>query len=351
MPVQTSRTEFGRIHPPDERWLARALPEPAVEAELPIVDTHVHFWHSSDDHRYFVEDYARDIADSGHDVAASVYVECGSMYRAAGPAEFRCVGETEFAVGMSAVGASGRYTTSRVADRIVSFADLALGDRLGDVLDAHLAAANGRLAGIRHRAKWDPQPAVRGLWAAGGPGLYLEPQFQRGLRQVAKRGLSFDASVFHPQIPDVTALARAVPEANVVLIHSGSPVGHCGYAGRAAEVHGTWLDAMAELATLPNVVVKMGGILMPLANFDFGVESRPPTSEELAQLWRPYIEPCVELFGAERCMVASNFPVDKAGFGYGTVWNMFKRITAGYSDNEKRAIYTGTAERIYGISR
>ena len=162
-------------------------------------------------------------------------------------------------------------------------------------------------------------------------------------------GLSFDASIYHPQLPDVASLARSHPDANIVLIHSGSPVGHGSYAGKEAENHANWLAGMRELAKCPNVSVKMGGILMNLANFDFTAAKAPPTSRQLAELWRPYIEPCIELFGAHRCMVSSNFPVDKAGFGYGTVWNMFKHITAGCSPQEKQMIYSGTAKRVYRL--
>jgi len=217
------------------------------------------------------------------------------------------------------------------------------------LLDAHRAAANGRLRGIRRRGKWDLDPAVRGAVAAEGPGIFREEAFHRGLREVAKRGLLYEASIFHPQIPDVTALARAVPEATIVLQHTGSPVGHGSYAGHEAEVYVNWKAAIGELATCPNVTVKLGGLLMSLANFDFGTAPKPPTSEELAQLWRPYIEPCLELFGAGRCMVSSNFPVEKAGVGFGTIWNMFKRIFRGCSVEEKLAIFSGTASQVYRI--
>jgi L-fuconolactonase len=89
-------------------------------------------------------------------------------------------------------------------------------------------------------------------------------------------------------------------------IHSGSPVGHSSYRGHEKEVHDNWLRDMKEFAACPNASIKLGGILMTLAAFDFGAAERPATSEELAALWRPYIEPCFELFGPERCMVSSN---------------------------------------------
>jgi len=82
------------------------------------------------------------------------------------------------------------------------------------------------------------------------------------------------------------------------------------------------------------------------AALNFRELSAPPNSEAWAAAWRPYVEPCIELFGAERCNFESNFPVDKMGTGYATLWNAFKRITAGFSQTEKLALYSGTARRL-----
>ena len=345
-----SQPVFGRTRAPNDQWLAKAAPEEVLEPDWPIIDAHQHFWHRGD-HRYFVEEYAHDRTACGHNVVATVGVECGAMYRADGPQHLRCVGETEFLVGMAAIGASGKYTSTRVASAIVAFADLTLGALTRETLEAHVEAGNGRLKGVRHTAKWDPDPVVRGSIGPGRPGLFLEPAFGQGLASAASMGLAFEASIYHPQIPDVVSLARAHPDANIVVIHAGSPVGYASYAGKEAQVHATWLASMKDLARCPNVSIKLGGLLMNLANFDFTSADTPPGSEQLAGLWRPYIEPCIELFGAGRCMVAGNFPVDKAGVTYGTVWNMFKRITAGCSDEEKRLIFSGTAQRIYRLDQ
>ncbi len=343
------RTVFAHIHAPDEAWLARAEPEPVLDPHLPIVDAHLHLWRPPNGYRYYIEEYAQDLASCGHNIEASVYLQCFHMYRAHGPDHLKPVGETEFAVAQAALAASGKYTSSRVAAGIVGYADLTLGDHVTEVLEAHIEAGQGRFRGIRQLAKWDADKAVRGTYSAAGPHLYLDPEFGRGVRVLTSLGLSLDASVFHPQIPDVVKLAHAHPDANIVLIHSGSPVGHGSYAGKEDENHATWLAGMKALARCPNVTVKMGGILINLANFDFAQEPAPPTSMQLADLWRPYIEPCIELFGADRCMVSSNFPVDKVGFGYGTVWSMFKHITAAYSADEKSMIFSGTAKRVYRL--
>jgi L-fuconolactonase len=331
-----------------EEWLSLAEPEAVLEPGLAIVDAHLHLWNYGGT-RYFLEDYARDWVSCGHDVQATVFVECSTMYRANGPEHLKPVGETEFAVGMAAMAASGHYTTCRVNAGIVGFADLTLGDRARETIAAHLTAANGRFRGVRQRAKWDADPVVKGKFFADRPGLYLDPEFGRGIDLLASLGLSFDASVFHPQIPDVTALARAHPHASIVLNHGGSPVERGSYAGREAAVHGNWLSSMKELASCPNVSVKLGGLLLTLSNFDYAATKAPPTSRQLAELWRPYLEPCIELFGPDRCMVTSNFPVDKVAFSYGTVWNMFKHITAGCSRDEKEEIFSGTAKRVYRL--
>ena len=335
---------------PDAGFLAKAEPEGALEPELEIVDAHMHLWHLFADSPYFLPDYARDIAASGHNVVGAVYVECGSFFRAGGAEPMRPVGEVEFALGQAAMAASGKYTSSRVAEAIVGFADLKLGEQVEDVLQAQREAGNGHFRGIRQRAKWDADPVVKGKWSEDNPHLYLDERFNAGFRRLAAMGLSFDASIYHPQLPDVTALARAHPDANIVLIHSASPVGHAAYARREAENNAQWRRMMAELATCPNVSVKMGGILMNLANWDFTEAARPLTSAELAALWRPWIEPCIELFGPERCMVSSNFPVDKVGFPLGTVWNMFKRITESCSPDEKRLLFSDTARRVYRLA-
>ncbi|HSW19392.1 MAG TPA: amidohydrolase family protein [Ramlibacter sp.] len=348
--MTTLTSIFSETQRPDEQWLARAQPEPALEPDLPIIDPHLHFWHHKSGYRYFVEEFARDVAESGHNIEGTVFIECNAMYRESGPEHLKPVGETEFAVGMAAMAASGKYTRARGAAGIVAYTDLTLDPGLlRETLDAHRDAANGRLRGIRQRAKWDADPIVAGPVRAGKRGLFLEPDFRRGLAELTKMGLLFEASIFHPQLPEVISLARAHPEANIVVIHTASPLGIGSYAGQEKEVRAQWTAGMKELASCPNVTVKMGGLLMCLGNFDFSKAEAPPTSEQLAALWRPFIEPCIEIFGPERCMVSSNFPVEKAGVTYGATWNMFKRIAAGYSPDEKRMLFAGTARRVYGL--
>jgi predicted TIM-barrel fold metal-dependent hydrolase len=339
--------QFGRIFKPDEAWLAQAPAEPVIEPDLPIVDAHHHLW-DLPGYRYLLPDLLTDLR-SGHNVVATVFNECHSMYRAHGPAEMRPVGEVEFCAGVAAMSDSGQSGPTRVCTGIVGFADLTLGDRVAAVLEAEIAAGGSRFRGVRHGAAWDASPVIGNSPVSRGPGLYARLDFRAGLARLTALGLSFDAWVFHPQIADVTQLARAFPNANMVLCHMGSPLGYGPYAGRRDEVFAAWKAALAELARCPNVSVKLGGLTMRLAAYDYMKLPAPPSSAELAGYWRPYASTCLELFGADRCMVESNFPVEKMGIGYATLWNALKRLVSGASPDEKRAIFSGTAARVYRL--
>jgi len=339
--------QFGRIHAPDEAWLAGNPPEPILEPELPIIDTHHHLWDRGG-HRYFLPDFLADVA-TGHNVVATVFLECHSMYRAGGPAEMRPVGETEFVTGQAAMSASGKYGPTRVAAGIVGFADLTLGDRVEPVLEAHLRAGGGRFRGVRHSAAWDASDVIGNSEAAGGPHLYRRAEFRAGLAHLTRLGLSLDAWVFHPQLGLVAELARAHPDANIILGHVGGVLGYGPYTGKEKEVFAAWRAQMTEVARCPNVSLKLGGMMMRLAAYDYRTQPKPPTSTELAALWGPYFEAGIELFGPSRCLFESNFPVDKMGIGWAALWNTFKRITAGASPAEKQAMFAGTARRVYRL--
>ncbi len=347
MPESTRPTRFGRIHPPDEAWLAKRSPEPILEPDLPIIDTHHHLWDRGG-HRYLLHEFLADV-DTGHNVVATVFVECDAMYRASGPVEMRPVGQTEFVAGQAAMSDSGRYGKTRVAAGIVGFADLTLGDRVEPVLEAHLRAGGGRFRGVRHSAAWDASDVIGNSRTATGPHVMLQKDFRAGLARLTSMGLSLDAWAFHPQLADMVDLARAFPQATIIAGHVGGPLGYGPYTGKKDEVFATWKAGVTELAKCENVVMKLGGMMMRLAAFDYRTAPAPPASAELAALWRPYLETCIELFGANRCMFESNFPVDKMGIGWVGLWNALKRIAAGASAAEKLALFSGTARRAYRL--
>jgi len=341
---------FGRIYPPETAWLALAEPEPIIEPELPIVDPHHHLWigFAGEDYRYLLEDYLADASTGHHNVVATLFVECDSMYRADGPEELRPLGEIEFAAGQAAMSASGRFGATRVAAGIVGHADLMLGDRAGAVLEAAVAASP-RFVGIRHAGSFDPDKRIGNARISRRLGIYRDATFRAGFRHLGRLGLSFDAWCYHPQLADVTDLARAFPETTIVMNHVGGPLGYGSYAGKRDEVFAAWKASAAELATCPNVCMKLGGMTNRLAAFDFMAMPRPPSSAELVAYWQPYIRTTIELFGAERCMFESNFPVDKMGVPFATLWNSFKRLASGASAAEKAALFAGAARRAYRL--
>ena len=326
-----------------EDWLDLTREE-ILEPALPILDPHHHLWDRPGE-RYLLDDLLRD-AGSGHDVRATVFVQCGAQYRAEGPEELRPLGETAFVADAAARAAAG---PTRACAAIVGMVDLTLGDRVAPLLDAHLAAAGGRLRGVRNRTAWHPSSLVRSNLVSPPPGPLEDPRFSRGARRLAEHGFALDVWAYHTQLPLVVALARAVPELTVVLDHLGGPLGVGPFRDRRAEVFAAWRGHLLALAACPNVVVKLGGLAMEVGGFDFHLRPRPPGSAELAAAWRPYVAAAIELFSPTRCMFESNFPVDKGMCGYAVLWNAFKRLAAGASAGDKAALFGGTAARVYRL--
>jgi predicted TIM-barrel fold metal-dependent hydrolase len=321
--------------------------EEILEPDLPICDPHHHLWDYPTS-RYMIEELNAD-ARSGHRIESTVFVECNSFYRAEGPRALAPVGETEVVNGVAAMSASGRYGEMRACAGIVGFADLSLGADVAPVLEAHMRAGGDRFRGVRHAGAWDASDAVRNAHTNPPRGLYGSAGFREGYARLADHGLSFEAWQFHPQPPEVTDLARAFPETTLVLDHVGGPLGIGPYEGRRAEVFEVWKADLAELAKSSNVVVKLGGLGMAICGFGFHKREAPASSAELAQAWRPYIETCIELFGAERCMFESNFPVDQVSCDYRTLWNALKRLAAGASADEKALLFRDVARRTYRL--
>jgi predicted TIM-barrel fold metal-dependent hydrolase len=328
-------------------WLAKR-PEPALEPSLPIVDPHHHLIDRPESGHYLLPELLADI-DSGHNVVATVYLEWLSMYRAGGPAEMRPVGEIEFANGVGAMSASGHYGKPRVCAGIVGHADLGIGARVAKVLEAMVAAGGSRFRGIRFISASDPDQAQWGSVVGRPQGLLLDGKVREGFAQLAPLGLSFDAFMFHPQLADLVDLARAFPQTPIVLNHVGGPIGLGRYKGKRDAVFADWSARIRELAACPNVHVKLGGLGMRVFGFDIHEGELPPSSEQLAGLWRPYIETCIAAFGPHRAMFESNFPVDKGSYGYGVFWNACKRLAAGMSASEKADLFCRTASRFYRL--
>ena len=344
--------ELQTIPPPHLRvrpeWLALRREDP-FEPEREVVDAHHHLWDRPDTSgRYLLPELLGDIAASGHRVTRTVYVQARSMYRPEGPEAFRPVGEVEFA---SAIAEETVKGPVQACAAIVGCADLTMGDDVAPVLGALAAAGKARLRGIRTPVAWHDDPAVRSSPVLPPRGLMRDPRFRAGARRVAKAGLSLDIWAYHTQLVEVADLAASLPDLVVVVDHAGGPLGVGRYAGSQAESFAEWRSGMLRLALLPNIRVKLGGLAMKVSGFRFHEAAIPPSSETLAEAWRPYVSMCIDLFGPHRCLFESNFPVDKGMAGYGCVWNAFKRLASAYSDGEKAALLADTACGVYRLPR
>ena len=296
---------------------------------LPFVDAHQHFqdlerhyypWLCDRDGRprlegdigpirrnYLPADYAQDTA--GFDVRKTVHVQNG--WDPADP-----VGETRWLQQLSTE--TGRPTA------VVAFADLAAPGVEG-VLEAH--AAMPALRGIRQTLNWHADPALR---VAARPDLMEDTAWQRGFALLRHYRLSFDLQIYWPQMDMALALARAYPDTTLVLNHFGMPV------DRSAAGVAAWAGAMARLAAAPNVVAKLSGFGLGHPAWSFADTG-------------PLLRRVIEVFGPARVMVGTNLPVDRLFAPGRTILGAISALTAGLSEAEKRAVLSGTAERVYRI--
>ena len=332
-------------HPlPNPVWLAR-LTEDILEPDLPIVDPHHHLWDHGGN-TYFLDQLLADTG-SGHNIVATVFLQCFWAYKTTGPDAMKPVGETEFVASVAAE-AERRRVKTRVAAGIVGHCDFRAGEQADAVLEAHIEAGAGRFRGIRQITARHAA-FLASMSTPPDFGMMADPAFRAGFALLEKYGLSYDAWLYHTQIGELVDLAHAFPAVPIVLNHVGGPLGVGPYRGRGEAVFAEWRAAIRELARCPNVRMKLGGLAMVVNGFDFHENVLPPSSGELATAWRPYMEAPIEDFGADRCMFESNFPVDKAMCSYPILWNAFKRIASGCSAAEKAALFHDTAAGFYRL--
>lgn len=329
----------------NDDWLAQT-PETPLEPDLPVLDPHHHLWDRAGN-RYMLEELVADTAS--HNVRQTVFIECSSMFRKGGAEAFRPVGETEFVQGIAAQSASGAYGDTRACAAIVGTADLCLGDGIVPVLEAQIAASPNRFRGIRHRAAWpERQPPPRGQ-GASREHLLLDPEFRRGFTFLRQYALTFEAWLFHPNIPDVAELAKAFPDTIIILNHLGGPIIEGLFPGSRDEIFAQWKKDIATVAACPNVVMKLGGIQMAINGFGWHDRPTPPTSDELIATNGPWYEHAIDQFGPNRCMFESNFPVDRVSCSYTVLWNQFKKLSKGFRADERTKLLHDTAARVYRL--
>ncbi|HVP76830.1 MAG TPA: amidohydrolase family protein [Thermodesulfobacteriota bacterium] len=321
--------------------------EEAIDPALPVCDPHHHLWDGPGERgRYLLDEYLED-AGSGHKVAKTVFVECGAMYKKDGPQQMRPIGETEFAEAMGAQTPSGQDGTTAVAAGIIGFADLTLGASVTSVIEAHLAAGKSRFRGIRQSCTWDSDRTI--LTMGKSKGMMLDAKFREGFACLRQYGLSFDAWQYFTQLMELADLARAFPDTPIIVNHTGGILGIGPYAGKRDESFREWKRGVMELASCPNVMMKLGGLGMPRCGFGWHEQVKPASSTELAAAMAPYYRFCIEVFGPERCMFESNFPVDKVSYSYTILWNAFKRICESFSPKERSALFHDTAVKAYQL--
>jgi predicted TIM-barrel fold metal-dependent hydrolase len=317
--------------------------EDALDPELPIIDAHHHLWPPGFVIPYDIAALRADL-DRGHKVVATVFVECMTSYRSEGDEALRPVGETEFVV-RDCPARSGAGTA--VAGGVVAWADLTHPEEVARTLDGHLEAGQGRFRGIRFNVVWHERHAKH----AGREvprHILLDEGYRKGLREVERRGLTYDVWLFHEQLPELADTVDAFPELTFIVDHLGGPVPEEPTAECRAAIFDDWRRMLGDVARRPNTVLKIGGVGMPVYGFGFNGSHRP-RSTDLAETWRPYVESAIELFGPDRCMFESNFPIDKQSFSYDSLWNAFKLLTATYSAEERAMLFGGTARRVYSL--
>ena len=325
------------------------MSEAILEPDLPILDAHHHLWVRSrhGPGRYVLDDLLADTG-TGHNVAATVFVECRAEYRTDGPEHLRPVGEVEFVAEIAEASTARQAETGTGPEiaGIVGHADLTLGDDVAEVLEAHEAAGRGRFRGVRFNTAHDPHPMGNNADRAG---IMSEEPFREGVRRLGAMGYSYDAMCFHHQLAELAELARACPEVTIVANHFGIPIAGGPYRGKADEVREVWQAGIADLAGAPNVVMKLGALIRPLSGERWDKRGQTASSTEVVDAWGDEVRHCIEAFGPSRCLFESNFPVDKPCVGYVELWNAFKLLSADLSPDERQDLFHDTAARAYRL--
>lgn len=330
--------------PGTPEWLAQ-VKEDIVDPGRPILDPHHHLWQRPNNN-YLLQDLWEDTG-SGHNVVKTVFVECHASYREDGPEHLRCLGETEF-VADQAAQSDGVDGKAEIAG-IVAHADLTRGEGVREVLEAHQEVGGGRFRGIRHAGARDPHPEALMIAGRAPEGLYSRDDFRQGMKVLGQMGLTYDTWHYHHQNQAFAELARAVPDTQMILDHFGTPLGVGPYADKREEIFEQWKNDIAEIAECDNVVAKIGGLAMPDNGFGWHTREKPPTSDEFVEAQRRYYLHTIDCFGPDRCMMESNFPVDRFSLSYHVLFNGLKKIVQDFSEDEKNAMFYGTAARVYSL--
>ena len=336
--------------PINEEWLKLNLESP-IDKDLTIIDPHHHLW-DLEFGRYLHEDFIKDIKTSGHNIQASVYIMSSAntkIYDKNSPKEFESIPEIKFAY-EEAEKAKNKFSNKcKINESIVGSLDLRYGEKLIPVIEKSISISKGKLKGIRMLLAAHPDTSISSGAVKTQLGIMKDPEFLNGAKILQKYNLSLDFWIHHTQLNEMEYIARSIPELSIILNHIGGPT-HLGpYEEKKALTHREWRHSMMRLSTLPNISVKLGGLGMAVNGSKFYNNPIPPSSDELLVSWKPWIYETIELFGFERCMFESNFPVDKGSCSYGNLWNAFKKISKSMSKDEKNKLFYKNAAKIYKI--
>lgn len=329
-------------------WLAQTCEE-TLEPEIPICDTHHHLWVSRPEpahyQRYLLPELVSDIG-SGHNIRSTVFIEVRCEYRQDGPDEMKPVGEVEYIQGVADQSATGNHGPTKAAAAIIGHADLKVGEDVRSVLEAMREVSPDRFRGVRHSVGWDESPElvnrdIQGALSTTG--------YRAGAKILSDMGLILENSLYFHQLSELAEFAQAVPDLTIVLNHIGGLLRVGPYANRDEEVLPEWRRGVEEVARCPNIIMKLGGVGQLRYGYYWHNRETPIGSEELAGELGPLMEHCIQQFGPNRCMFESNFPVDKISYSYNVVFNAFKRLSKGYSESERAAMFHDNAARIYNI--
>ena len=328
-----------------DEWLAQ-VQEPILEPDREIVDPHHHLWrHGTEENPAIYElDALRRDTSSGHNVVQTMYIECRSYWDLNVEEALQPVGETR----QIHAWAKSMAGQDCVIAGMIAHADLRFSE-LDRVLDSHAEAGQGIVKGFRHSGACDSDPDALMIPGRGAPGLYKDEAFRRGVARLGERGLTYDTWHYHHQNRDFIDLARAVPDTTIILDHFGTPLGVGRFAGQRAKIFDTWRKEMEELAKYPNVMAKLGGFAMPDNGWGWMYREAPPGSDEIVATHGPWYRHMLDLFGPERCMFESNFPVDRVSVSYPVLWNAFKKMASHLDEKGKSGVFAQTARRVYGL--
>lgn len=336
--------------PVRQEWLNQHIEDP-ISPNIPIIDPHHHLWDVGFG-RYYIEELLEDINSSGHNILSTVYIMSSSntkIYSKDGLEEFKPLNEIEFATSEGKRADLIPYNKVKVNASIVGSVDLTYGNKLQPVLEKAVNISEGRLKGIRMLLASHTDPRISSGAVKSDLGLMLHPNFIDGAKCIQNANLSLDFWIYHTQLNEMEKIARSLPDLTIILNHIGGPI-HLGeYEGKQAATHREWRSAMMRLSRIPNINVKLGGLGMAVNGAKFHNNKFPPNSVQLSDVWKPWIYETIDMFGFDRCMFESNFPVDKGSCSYGALWNAFKILAKDMSDDEINKLFSKNAAKIYKI--